>query len=367
MTRPEIQPGLRQALRAAPLATMAATGAILFGGSAAAACPPEIERAYADLKRACSHDLCGLAMRAPQFEVPATNAQCASSGWPDLLTAIDATIAKNGFVLLGEVHDNDHHHRLRAAILARTGTAAAPVVFEQLTAEQRPALAPFAETPKPGSPVRRIDEFLAAAAWDRSAWAKQADYTPLFEAVLSSGRALHAGDPGRAAMMRTAREGSSGVADEERRRFGLEASLGEDLDKASLAEIEEAHCGLMPAAARGGMAYAQRYRDGHLADAVISAAGPGGAVLIAGNGHVRSDRGVPWYLAHLAPGRPVLAVIFTETGDAGQSPPEYVPRGPGGTPATDWIVLTPGNPKRDPDPCAGLRAAFEKMKKSKPE
>lgn len=367
MTRPESQSALRLPLHAAALAAMAAIGAVLSAGSAAAACPPEIEQAYADLKRSCSHELCGIATRAPEFKAPATNTQCASSGWPELLEAVDATVARNGFVLLGEVHDNDHHHRLRAAILARSGTAAAPVVFEQLTAEQRPALAPFAESPRPGSPVRRIDEFLTAAAWDRSAWAKQADYKPLFEAVLSSGRTIHAGDPGRAAMMRSAREGSSGVPVEERRRFGLEASLGEDLDKASLAEIEEAHCGLMPKEALGGMAYAQRYRDGHLADAVVSAAGQGGAVLIAGNGHVRSDRGVPWYLAQIAPGRPVLAVIFTETGDAARAPLDYVPSGPGGTPAADWIVLTPSNPKRDPDPCAGLRAAFEKMKKSKPE
>ena len=42
-------------------------------------------------------------------------------------------------------------------------------------------------------------------------------------------------------------------------------------------------------------------RDAMMADRLATVAGRAGGVLIAGNGHVRTDRGVPWYLARIRP------------------------------------------------------------------
>ena len=51
------------------------------------------------------------------------------------------------------------------------------------------------------------------------------------------------------------------------------------------------------------MAAAQRYRDAHMADCPHrGSARHGSAILIAGNGHVRADRGVPWHIRQRAPG-----------------------------------------------------------------
>ena len=67
-------------------------------------------------------------------------------------------------------------------------------------------------------------------------------------------------------------------------------------------ELAGSHCGALPAYRFPTMSLAQRYTDAHLAEALVKAAEKhGGAFLLAGNGHVRTDRGVPWYLRQLAP------------------------------------------------------------------
>jgi len=271
-------------------------------------------------------------------------------------------LAANGFVLLGEIHDNDMHHTLRAAIIAGLSgnKRKVPVVFEQFTADQREVLAPFAV---PSETNRDPAAFLAAVDWDRSPWSKMADYRPLLSAAVASGQAILPGDPGREAMKNSARSGADSIQAAERTRLGLDTPLGTALDNASLIEIEEAHCGMMPKSALGGMAFAQRFRDAHLADAVVTAAGVGGgAILIAGNGHVRTDRAVPWYLAQRAKDRPILAVMFTESEDGKSDVASLAQSGPDRQPVADWTVVTPRNTSRDPDPCAQMRAAFERMK-----
>ena len=91
---------------------------------------------------------------------------------------------------------------------------------------------------------------------------------------------------------------------EERAGLGLDTPLSAPLAEALNWELVDSHCGAMPPQAFGGMAAAQRYRDAHLADALLGAAARhGSAILIAGNGHVRSDRGVPWYIRLRTPGR----------------------------------------------------------------
>jgi uncharacterized iron-regulated protein len=74
------------------------------------------------------------------------------------------------------------------------------------------------------------------------------------------------------------------------------------------------------------------------------------ALLIAGNGHVRRDFGVPHYLAQYPHGDDVLVVVFIEADTAKPSPTDYVTIG---APEYDYIVFTP--PTSRPDPCKTLR------------
>src|SRR5690606_17942730 len=87
--------------------------------------------------------------------------------------------------------------------------------------------------------------------------------------------------------------------------------------------IREGHCGLLPEGAVGAMADAQRTRDARLARAVADARARTGlpVVLLAGNGHLRRDIGVPRYLEALRPSDRIVSVALLEGEDALQPEP----------------------------------------------
>lgn len=266
-----------------------------------------------------------------------------------------ASIAAGAIDLIGEVHDNSRHHTLRAETLDQRRGA---VVFEQLRTDQQPAIDAFLALPKES---RTLDAFLEAVEWGKSGWAKYA-YTPLFQAVLAAGLPIYAGDPPRELIRKAAKEGTPAVPAEKQERLGLGVPLDASLHDASLTEIEASHCGAMPKSAFGGMAFAQRLRDATLADVALEALHKHGTVTVfAGNGHVRSDRGIAWYIRQRAPNVPVTTTMLLEVEDGKTDPEAYAPRGPDGKPAVDTVIFT-ARAVRD-DPCKAFRAAAPKASK----
>jgi uncharacterized iron-regulated protein len=273
-------------------------------------------------------------------------------------------------LLLGEVHDNAEHHWLRARIIERTHGYVAyagrqgqdprvlSVVMEQFTAVEDGALQKYRSLNSPIDPNATADEFKRLTGWQNSSWSKY-PYNELLTSIVQRGMSVYAGDVTRAAIMKVAKEGEGALPAEDRARLRLDVPLGPKLDDASLVEIEEAHCGTMPKEAFAGMAYAQRYRDATLADNLLKAADKhGSAILIAGNGHVRTDRGVPWYIKQRAPDKKVVSVMLIEVEDGKTDPEAYVPRDPEGRPAADYIIFTPRAER--PDPCEKMRAKMGK-------
>jgi uncharacterized iron-regulated protein len=263
-------------------------------------------------------------------------------------------IARNlsGILLLGEIHDNREHHKVQALLTGMhepsTGPSKTAVVFEQFRADQQGVLEAFTSNPF------SVDELKRTTNWSKSGWGDTM-YDRLFQEVVNFRLPLYAGDLPRASIMKVAKDGEGALPAEDRARLKLDLPLGAKLDDASLTEIEESHCGMMPKEALGGMAFAQRYRDASLADAVLKAADRhGSAILIAGNGHVRTDRGVPWYIRQRAPDKKVVAVMLIEVEDGKNDPEAYVPRDPDGKPAADYIIFTPRAERGDP--CEKMRA-----------
>jgi hypothetical protein len=72
-------------------------------------------------------------------------------------------------------------------------------------------------------------------------------------------------------------------------------------------------------------------------------------VLIAGNGHVRLDQGVPLYLP---PNAALASVGFLETRPGEKDPRGYA-RGRNGEPSYDYVWFT--SPQARPDPCEAMR------------
>ncbi|TMA60694.1 MAG: hypothetical protein E6J73_13390 [Deltaproteobacteria bacterium] len=72
----------------------------------------------------------------------------------------------------------------------------------------------------------------------------------------------------------------------------------------------------------------QRARDAQMAQSLIAAGNPDGAVLVAVAGHVRNDYGVPVYLTAKAAGKQVISIAFVEVDD--QKPNRATTRWPMG-------------------------------------
>jgi len=146
----------------------------------------------------------------------------------------------------------------------------------------------------------------------------------------------------------------SDATGEELARIEMAERMPSALVDALGGELEASHCGMVPASALGAMSLAQRYVDAYMAEGLIAAARRhGGAFLLAGNGHVRTDRGVPWYVRQMAPGLKAVAVVLIEVEEGKEHAGAYVPRAPDGTAAADYMLFTPRHVR--PDPCEKMR------------
>ncbi len=268
---------------------------------------------------------------------------------------LQSSLLGSDITIVGEAHDNPDHRRVQAfalrAILFDGGKTA--VVMEMLSTDQNPALATLAALMEDPSRTLNAAAVKDALSWQTGPWSKY-DYDAILEEIGRERLPLLAGDPSRATIREVAKTGLSALPEGEHARLKLDVPLGMQLEQASLSEIEAAHCGMLPASAMPSMALAQRFRDAHLADATLGAAKTHGrAVLVTGNTHARSDRGVSWYIRHRAPETAVLTVMAIEVEEGNVTPESYVPRDPDGKSAADYVIFTP-RPERG-DPCDAFR------------
>ncbi len=261
------------------------------------------------------------------------------------------------FVLLGEKHDNPAHHRLQAwlvAALARAGRKPA-VVFEMVPLDREPALA-AAIGAHPDDP----DALASALDWAHGGWPDFALYRPVFAAALAARLPIAAGDLPRSELARLRRSGLDAIPAAERARLALDPPPSDEARRAFADEVREAHCGMAPEAMVDAMSDLPRARDATLASVVVAAGAGDGALLIAGAGHVRRDRGVPLYLERRAPQRSVLALAFSEVArGAGVAEDPDARASRLGT-AIDLIWFTPR--VDDQDPCERFRHELEKLR-----
>ena len=250
------------------------------------------------------------------------------------------TLSEARFVLLGEVHDNPLQHQARAALLRRLLADGRPtrVVFEAIDRGRDGAIAAAAAAAAPDDDAR-AEAVAGAGQLDRAAW-RWPLHKPVIAAALAGGARVVGGNLPRIEARAIVRGGVEAAPPDLRQR--LAATPWSAAQRAALeALIDRGHCGMLPSAMWPAMALAQRARDAALADAMLGAAASERAVLIAGNGHVRSDLGVPSVLRGAGvPAHEIVAVVYLEEGD------EAVP--------ADRVLRTPATARSDP--CAPLRA-----------
>lgn len=273
-------------------------------------------------------------------------------------------LRKSPLVLLGEVHDNADHHRLRAGLIGtlasqrRASETGPAIVFEHIRADQQPEVDGYLSAGSEHS----AQGLLQVLAWEQSGWPAGSLFAPLFDEALRFRLPILGGNTSREAIKDVGRKGLAALPAKERTRVGIDVQLEAPLNQALIAEIQASHCGLLPEAAFTPMAIAQQYRDAHLADVLLAAQrNHGSSVLIAGNGHVRSDRGVPWHIRRRAPGLGTVAVVFAEVEDGNADWESYPPRDPAGVPAVDFVWFTPQADRSDP--CEAMRRRFQGKKR----
>lgn len=244
----------------------------------------------------------------------------------------ESRLSDRAVVLLGEHHDNPEHHRLRLATLERVVAAGwrPALLMEQFDADRQPDI-DRARRERPLDIQHLIDE----ATPTRGGW-NWSFYRPVVELALKTGLPLVAANLARTSAQRLVRHSFDEVFGSERvRALGLDAPIAADWQAVQQEIIEAGHCGALPASVVPGMARAQFARDAVMAELMTRHADRG-VVLLAGNGHVRRDLGVPRWLRGDVAAR-AWVVGYVEPGDDD-----------GASGVFDAVVIAPAPPRADP-------------------
>lgn len=205
------------------------------------------------------------------------------------------------YLLLGEKHDNMTHHDHQTWFIRQLHRLdrRASVAFEMIDHEQGKRLA--RHDPK------SVEHMIELLQPDDPGWQYEQRYKDLFAAALAAGYPVRPANLSRKQLL-------DYVSQEDR---ALPSIYRDILDETPFTpqqmatlqqEIRESHCNMLPEENIPMMVDAQRLRDAVMAASLRRSDTPV-TVLIAGNRHVRNDRGVPVYLDK---GRTILTVGFIE-------------------------------------------------------
>lgn len=211
-------------------------------------------------------------------------------------------------LLLGEVHDNTEGHKLRYDLLRQRVEAGwrPAIVMEQFDRESQDLLD---KAQKSCLDAQCVIQVAAGARWD---WQL---YYPVIQLALTYHLPLVAGNLSRADASRVVRDGIKASFDPQSiKDYQLEQPLPAKVVSVQQHEIAVGHCNMLPDMMIGGMVNAQVSRDIWMAK-IIREQRPRDVVLIAGNGHVRKDVGVGYWLNQLQPALTVRSVGFIEGRD----------------------------------------------------
>ena len=253
-------------------------------------------------------------------------------------------------LLLGEVHDNAAQHALRLqALQAVLSRGARPALLLEMFDRERQAaidaeqLATAVDTPATATATsdsatasdqldRRVDALIDAAG--RSPGWHWPFYRPYLRLALQHRLPIVAANVSRADARLVIQQGLGAS--------GFTPEVPADIDRAQAQAIEQSHCGAIDTATATRLARAQVARDQFMARLVVAHA-ERGVVLLAGNGHVRRDIGVPRWLPAEWRSRS-HAVGYLEISPANTD---------ADTAAYDEVLFT--DPQARGDPCAALR------------
>jgi uncharacterized iron-regulated protein len=238
--------------------------------------------------------------------------------------------------LMGEVHDHPLGHAYRLADLKRElgGSWRPAILMEQFDVQRQAQLTHAWQTCEDAQCV------IAAAGGDGWQWPF---YEPLIQLALDYRLPLVAANVSRAQLGEVMKHGFEAVFDDQAiQQYGLNQPLPDAWLQAQRQAMRLGHCNLLPESMIDPMVKAQATRDIMYAQLLAQYASQG-AVVIAGNGHVRKDLGIyVWLPQALRDQVTVFAYVESDAADAL---------------AYDRIRLMPAHERGDP--CETFRRAMQ--------
>jgi len=267
-------------------------------------------------------------------------------------TDLTKQILNSDFLLLGETHDNGHHHDLQVRIidLLRQKQRKASVSFEMITHQQGEKLRQHAYSTS--------SELIKILDQSKNNWPYKRDYQRVFASVLAAGYKILPANLDLNRLIKFSMQSDKELPEDVRKilnKTPLTTKQRTDL----LNEIVLAHCNKLPLEATKPMVEVQRLRDAVMSLSLLNSDADI-KVLIAGAGHTRNDRGVPLYLRSQDKQSSILSIAFLEIAQDTKNIDAYTQRwGEQGLPF-DYVWFTPAV-QREQDPCD----AIEHQKKEK--
>lgn len=243
-----------------------------------------------------------------------------------------AQLPTDGWLMLGEQHDNPHHHQLQQRWieqLSQRGQLGA-VALEMARTDQQPLLDQALGQGEGISPD--------ALDWNPG-WSWEL-YGDLVRSALDHAPRVIAADLNReqqrSAYRQTSPQGDKGEAHANYMRRLL----------------FDSHCGQLPRDSLEGMRQVQLARDRQMAAGLAQADLTGRTgVMLTGTIHARHDLGIPLWLEV-----PVITVLLTSVQDGRHEPYDYLPESyPNAPAAADYLMFTEAITERDY--CAELRSS----------
>ena len=207
-----------------------------------------------------------------------------------------AAIHEADIILLGEVHDNLFQHRARADLISKIQNKEFAIVSEHLVSGSEVAYS--------GS----LLEDLETIGFNKKAWS-----WPVHEVLYKKFEELNlpvfGGDLSKKDINNIYKGRGLSQSDTLTPIIKRSALDSQSKDKL-LNDLVVGHCGVVEEGLLSFMYKVQRHRDASIAY-IASKVAP--AIVIAGNGHVRRDYGVPQILKKMNPDSNIISIAFLET------------------------------------------------------
>ncbi len=244
-------------------------------------------------------------------------------------------------ILLGERHDNQYHHELQSSLISQVAATYqnSSVSFEMIDNEQARIIGELHRLP--------LDDLIEQLKETSSAWDYETHYKPVLAAALDSQLKIYPANI-ELVRLRAFMKQEPVALGSELEHWLQNTQLDPEQQALITKEMVSSHCGMLDTESAAPMVTVQRARDIAMTLSLVKSAADR-RLLIAGAGHVRTDRGVPYYLQEIAPELTVVSLAFVEV-QTGSTGLDYYRQFWGGSHLPfDYVWFTGGIDR--PDPC----------------